>query len=77
MSAPEKKCDGWIASCFCVLPDGHDGPHECDCGGSWLVTDDGDFEIHALPIEEGVYPKGRTAAGLPLDEGFPLRKPKP
>lgn len=30
-------CDDVKSSCVCGLASGHDGPHECDCGGSWDV----------------------------------------
>jgi len=33
------------ASCFCIREAGHDGDHECNCGGSW----DRDGEVVAFP----------------------------
>ena len=37
------------ASCRCVLPPHGAGPHRCACGGSWEITEDGQFVGHALP----------------------------
>lgn len=37
------------ASCVCGLAPEHDGPHVCDCGGSWHFDTDGAFVIDALP----------------------------
>lgn len=32
----ENPCDGALARCLCELPNGHDGPHRCVCGGKWM-----------------------------------------
>lgn len=39
------------AKCECVLPQGHDGPHECDpgCNGSWDFDERGNFVTVRLP----------------------------
>lgn len=38
-------CPAIKSACMCSLPEGHDGPHVCDCKGSW--GDRG--EIYAWP----------------------------
>lgn len=48
----EPLCTATEASCICNLRFEHQGPHICECEGSW--GDDG--EIHAMPslvVEEG------------------------
>ena len=37
------------SKCFCTEDKGHDGPHVCDCGGSWDFDADGKFVIVNLP----------------------------
>ena len=39
LDAEPGSCGSSLASCYCVHGEGHDGPHECTCGGSW--DDDG------------------------------------
>lgn len=40
------------ASCRCILIRGHEGPHECQCEGSWDFDDDGEFILVSLPNPE-------------------------
>lgn len=49
-------CPAEIANCVCTLPDRHDGPHVCDCEGSWAFVngDPHQVTIHALPGSAGV-----------------------
>lgn len=50
----EPICGETVASCICILPPGHDTPHECNCDGSWSgKEEDGSFRIHSLPQYEG------------------------
>lgn len=48
-------CNARFYQCHCMLPDGHDGPHECVpdpvCGGSWLShpDDPGVTRIYRYP----------------------------
>jgi hypothetical protein len=44
----EATCVEAQASCVCANTEGHDGPHECGCGGSWAYVD-GEFVIHEWP----------------------------
>lgn len=37
------------ASCRCIRNQGHEGPHECECQGSWDFDADGQFVVVALP----------------------------
>lgn len=39
------------ACCVCELTASHDGPHECECGGSWDFRPDGTFVVVAFPGE--------------------------
>jgi hypothetical protein len=43
------KCGSVEASCVCVLPDGHDAHHHCECGGEWFYDDAGEFHAVTLP----------------------------
>lgn len=45
----EVVCGEAEASCHCIQPPSHDGPHVCGCSGSWSRDADGSFRIHALP----------------------------
>lgn len=36
-------------SCVCWLEDNHNGPHVCECKGSWDFTDAGEFVFVAAP----------------------------
>ena len=40
-SEAEVICGTQEAACFCQLEPGHDGPHECACGGSWTFDEYG------------------------------------
>jgi hypothetical protein len=42
-------CGTVEAACVCSLPLRHDGPHVCDCGGSWHFDNDGEFVADTLP----------------------------
>jgi hypothetical protein len=43
-------CDSQAFRCICGLEAGHEGPHVCRCGGSWLGSKEGgDFEAFSLP----------------------------
>jgi hypothetical protein len=42
-------CDETTASCWCNAAAQHDGPHTCECGGSWHIDAHGEFHIDALP----------------------------
>lgn len=44
------KCGVVNASCACILPPDHTGPHACDCGG--VIGDKGD--VYALPRQQGL-----------------------
>jgi hypothetical protein len=44
----ENPCDGALHSCLCQLPNGHEGPHSCVCGGRWEGSGEG-VRIIALP----------------------------
>lgn len=46
-------CAAWMASCECSLDVRHEGPHICECEGSW----DDKGNIKAWP-EKYVGPKG-------------------
>ena len=37
------RCEIVEARCWCILPENHDGAHECKCGGGWTFTERGDF----------------------------------
>lgn len=41
-------CDAREAFCQCALPYGHDGPHQCECGGAWSFVG-GEWVAVALP----------------------------
>lgn len=45
------ECGVIEASCACILPPHHDGPHACDCGGMWSLNP---FRAHALPMRKGM-----------------------
>lgn len=57
-------CSSRLASCVCSLPDEHEGPHVCECKGSW--ADDG--SIQAWPEEYVGPPEGRIG----FEEVMPL-----
>lgn len=40
----EPVCGRPEASCICIEPPDHAGPHVCACGGSWSITDGGHLE---------------------------------
>lgn len=42
-------CCDVIEACICDLGIDHDGPHICDCGGSWEFDDRGEFRTVKLP----------------------------
>lgn len=43
-------CGEKAEMCRCELPEGHIGPHECNCGGIWDgVIDTDSFRIIRLP----------------------------
>jgi hypothetical protein len=44
-----EKCGLEEARCICRLPRDHDGPHECECGGSWSFTAEGTFRVESYP----------------------------
>ena len=48
-------CESTKAECLCNRPHGHEGPHECNCAGSW----DDDGEVLAFPemspVKAGTY----------------------
>lgn len=35
--------------CLCILPEGHETPHVCGCGGSFLLRENGELVVYALP----------------------------
>ena len=41
-------CSATEAKCHCNHSDGHEGPHVCDCTGSWEIID-GDFHVRSMP----------------------------
>lgn len=49
MTAEFNECSVHEAMCHCVLPEGHDGPHECVadpvCGGKWWRHPDDEPEM--------------------------------
>lgn len=54
MTSPEYvTCDATAASCRCIKPIGHDGPHECSphpCNGAWTGNyGSDDFGIVRFP----------------------------
>lgn len=58
-------CGVVVYACPCNQGAGHDGPHTCDCGGSWTGTSEADF----API---TYPGGRSLGGsIAAMLGFP------
>lgn len=38
ISDPPTNCPSWKAFCLCMHDPGHEGHHECECGGSWDQT---------------------------------------
>lgn len=52
-------CTAREADCRCMLPAHLDGPHVCDCGGSWEWTRDGEFRVRAWPGEAIKRTKGK------------------
>lgn len=51
-------CGATEASCTCGEPEGHPPPHECEdkvgCNGAWWIDEDGNFQIHRLPMAPGL-----------------------
>jgi hypothetical protein len=47
-----ERCDTAEASCLCTRERGHEGPHECGCGGSWYHDAEG-FHCVAIPGSVG------------------------
>lgn len=43
------RCNVVEAMCYCPLPDGHKGLHECECGGQWGYESDGEFVTGRFP----------------------------
>jgi hypothetical protein len=56
-------CGTAQAWCRCTQAPHADGPHVCDCGGSWSIDVDGVFRIHAVPDPR--YTTAPTAEGGP------------
>ena len=55
-------CGAAESRCVCSLPSEHEGPHVCDCAGSWEWGPDG-FKVHAWPsIPQDDCPGWRLAA---------------
>ena len=58
-------CPAILSRCECDKPIGHEGPHECQCGGSW--GDDG--EIYQFP-QRIIWPRITIRGGnTPQGEG--------
>lgn len=45
---PEVMCDATYSGCHCNLAE-HNGPHECDCNGSWTYDENGRFQVVRYP----------------------------
>ena len=49
MTAEAVLCGVAESACVCVEDAGHDGPHVCDCLGSWEYDADGEFRPLTFP----------------------------
>lgn len=56
---PKVICAAVAEGCLCILATKHEQPaHECICGGSWTLKEDGTFDaMIALPGSRGVFPR--------------------
>lgn len=67
-------CHEREATCHCVLPVGHDGPHECVpdpvCGGSWWRHPDepGRLRIYRYPSNRPGCDGWESASELEIDD---------
>jgi hypothetical protein len=63
-------CRDTLHQCHCVLPSGHEGPHECapdpTCGGSWLRHPD-DMPMVRVYRWPGLRPECDAYEALPED----------
>ena len=69
-----KRCHVRQDSCACLRPTGHTGPHVCDCGGSWAITDKG-FRYYTTPRREFMLNDETVeayAATVPTEPANPL-----
>jgi hypothetical protein len=42
-------CGEIVEACICEREPGHEGVHECACGGQWAYDADGSFQAVRLP----------------------------
>lgn len=47
----ERPCNEVRERCYCALPESHETPHVCDCGGSWRVSGT-ELLVYHLPAWE-------------------------
>lgn len=45
---PKTLCGFIEQACRCILPEGHEPPHVCDCAGSFAYDED-KFFVYAFP----------------------------
>lgn len=67
-------CNKHQASCTCLRPKGHDGPHVCSCGGAWAYPPEG-FRYYRAPVAEGMLTSDTVesyAAKVPTEPANPL-----
>jgi hypothetical protein len=73
-------CRDSFYQCRCVLPAGHEGPHECapdpTCGGSWLRHPD-DMPMVRVYRWPGLRPECDAYDALPVDLRDTITDPAP
>lgn len=54
--------------CLCILPEGHETPHVCGCGGSFLLRENGELVVYALPSGSPSYRLSQEQALVKANE---------